>query len=339
MLDCRFTVRLPDLTVEVDLQVGRETLALVGRSGAGKTTALNAVAGLRALASGTISLDGSVLDDVAARKRVAPEERRIGYVFQQYALFPHLDVAENVAFGLFRLARRDRTARVREALEFVGLSGFERARPAELSGGERQRAAIARALITDPRVLLLDEPLAAFDAERRTRTRLELRSLIARLGIPTIVVSHDFDDARVLGDRIAAMQRGRIIQTGTAAALAEHPADAFVAALTGTNLIAVNGDGAGRAQGSSATPAVRRVAFDPWRAAVSRTAPDTALRWQGAIVDIRPFGSAARIAIRCADDAMLHVDLDADDARCAGYAVGDVVFASVPDDAVRDRSR
>jgi ABC-type sulfate/molybdate transport systems ATPase subunit len=329
VLDCRFTVRLPDLTVEVDLQVGQETVALVGRSGAGKTTTLNAIAGLREPASGRIALDERVLVDVAARTWIPPEGRRIGYVFQQYALFPHLDVAENVAFGLFRRDRDERGARVREALAFVGLTGFDRARPSELSGGERQRAAIARALVTDPRVLLLDEPLAAFDAERRARMRLELRSLIARLAIPTIVVSHDFDDARVLGDRIAAMQRGHIIQTGTASELAAHPADAFVAALTGTNLVAAP-------DGASAS---RHVAFDPWRARISRTSPDAGLRWQGAIVDIRPFGAVTRIAIRCADDVLITVDVEAAGARSAGYAVGDVVFAWVPEDAARERSR
>src|SRR5205807_10140850 len=140
-----------------------------------------------------------------------------------------------------------------------GLNRVERARPWELSGGEQQRVALARALVTRPDALLLDEPLAALDVESRARIRLELRDVLRGLAIPAVVVSHDYDDARVLGDRVAAMNRGRIVQAGTTAQLAEYPADDFVAALTGTNIADVSSNGR----------AGRRIIFDPWAARLS----------------------------------------------------------------------
>jgi ABC-type sulfate/molybdate transport systems ATPase subunit len=326
LLDCRFKIRLPDFELDVDLEVGDETLVLVGRSGAGKSTTLSAIAGLRELDAGRVSLRGKPLSDAGARTWIPPEGREIGYVFQHYALFPHLDVAENVGFGLFRASKPRRQSRIREALDFVGLAGFDRARPVELSGGERQRVALARALVTDPKALLLDEPLSAFDVASRTKMRFELRALMERLAIPTIVVSHEFEDARVLGDRIAAMHRGRIVQTGTTAELTAHPADGFVAALTGTNLAALPADG----------PAKRSVAFDPWSGRLSAEPTGAHLQWRGEIVDIRPFGAYWRVAVRCSDDVAIAVDVGRDAGASAGYRVGDVVFAWVPDVDARE---
>jgi ABC-type sulfate/molybdate transport systems ATPase subunit len=323
LLDCRFRKRLPEFDLDVDLTVGFETLALVGRSGAGKSTTLNVIAGLQPPDTGAVALAGRTLVDVDARTSVAPEGRRIGYLFQDYALFPHLDVARNVGFGLFRSSRAARGARVREALTFVGLSGLDGAYPTQLSGGERQRVALARALVTQPDALLLDEPLAALDVESRARIRLELRVLLARLAIPTIVVSHDFDDARVLGDRIAAMHLGQIVQMGTAADLAAHPVDGFVAALTGTNRVVV---GAGLRK--------KAVAFDPWSARLSVADVDAAYQWRGKIVDMRPLGAHVRVVLRGAAGIM--VDVAADAVASAGYQVGDVVVAWVPERAIRE---
>ena len=327
MLDCRFRKRLPEFDLDVDLAIGAQTLALVGRSGAGKSTLLNVVAGLARPDGGSVSLDGETLVGVEARVELPPERRRIGYLFQHYALFPHLSVRENIAFGLFRIDAAARAARVDRALAFLGLQRVARARPAELSGGERQRTALARALVTEPKALLLDEPLAALDVESRARIRLELRDVLARLAIPAIVVTHDYDDARLLGDRIAAMHRGRIVQTGSADELARFPADDFVAALTGTNIAAVaNGSG-----GAGET-----IAFDPWSASLSSVPTGTAYEWRVEIVDIRPLGAHVRVVARGA--TTLRVDVAAHAVQRAGYAVGDVVFASVPQNAVRTSS-
>ena len=323
MLDCRFRKRLPEFDLDVALSVGRETLVLVGRSGCGKSTTLNVIAGLAAPDGGTVSLAGRTLVDVAARAHVAPEARSIGYLFQHYALFPHLCVYDNVAFGLFRCDKSQRALRVERSLDMLGLRGVERARPWELSGGEQQRVALARALVTEPNALLLDEPLAALDVESRSRIRLELRDVLRRLAIPTVVVSHDFDDARVLGDRIAAMDRGRVVQIGSADELASYPQDDFVATLTGTNLADVSRNGSG----------AQWVAFDPWSVRLSATPTGSTFEWRGEIVDLRPLGAHVRVALRGSPN--LRADVEAAEAARAGYRVGSVVFASVVADDVR----
>ena len=326
MLDCRFRKRLPEFELDVDLAIRAQTLALVGRSGAGKSTFLNVIAGLTRPDSGSVSLDGAALVHVESSIDLPPERRRIGYLFQHYALFPHLSVRENVAFGLFNVDAATRAERVDRAIAFLGLQRIARARPSELSGGERQRTALARALVTEPRTLLLDEPLAALDVESRARIRLELRDVLARLAIPAIVVTHDYDDARLLGDRIAVMHRGRIVQCGSADELARFPADDFVAALTGTNIavVSTNGDEHGET-----------IAFDPWSATISGVPSGARYEWRVEIVDVRPLGANVRIVARGA--TTFRVDVPTHDARRAGYAVGDVVFASVQPHAVRTR--
>ncbi len=158
-----------------------------------------------------------------------PEERRVGLVFQEYALFPHLSVEANVGFG-----GRDR---VHELLERFGIAHLARARPGELSGGERQRVALARALARDPAVLLLDEPMAALDAHTRAGVRAELQELLRELGLPTILVTHDFEDAAALADRVGVLSEGHVLQLGTPDELVAAPADAFVAGFTGGNLL------------------------------------------------------------------------------------------------------
>ncbi len=206
-----------------------EVLALLGPSGSGKTTTLRLLAGFESPDAGSVVLDGR---DVTA---LAPVARRFGMVFQHYALFPHLDVGANVAFGLesrgvkgAELARR-----VGEALTLVDLAGFERRPVANLSGGQQQRVALARALAPEPSVLLLDEPLSNLDPALRERTRRELRSLVHRLGITAVVVTHEQEDAFDLGDRIALLREGRLEQLGTADELYATPATAFVAGFIG----------------------------------------------------------------------------------------------------------
>ena len=324
MLDCRFRKRLPEFELDVDFSIREQTLALVGRSGAGKSTLLNIIAGLTKPDWGSVSLAGDALVHVESRIDEPPERRKIGYLFQHYALFPHLSVRDNIAYGLFRVDAAARAERIDRAISLLGLGRVAQARPAELSGGEQQRVALARALVTEPNVLLLDEPLAALDVESRARIRLELREVLARLSIPAIVVTHDYDDARLLGDRIAAMHRGRIVQTGSADELARFPADDFVAALTGTNIATVSTNGSDHG---------KTIAFDPWTATLSSVPTGSRYEWRVEIVDIRPFGAQVRVVAR--GGATVRVDIGAQDAKRAGYAVGDVVFASVQEHAVR----
>jgi ABC-type sulfate/molybdate transport systems ATPase subunit len=227
VLDVTCPLRTFDLALA--LEVERETFALVGPSGAGKTTALRAVAGLVRPGRGRVVLGDEVLFDSERGVDRPPEERRVGLVFQEYALFPHLTVEANVRFG-----GRDR---VRELLDRFGIAHLARARPGELSGGERQRVALARALARDPAVLLLDEPMAALDAHTRAGVRAELQELLRELGLPAILVTHDFEDAAALADRVGVLSEGRVLQLGTPDELVAAPADAFVAGFTGGNLL------------------------------------------------------------------------------------------------------
>ncbi len=204
-------------------------MALVGPSGAGKTTVLRAIAGLRKPDSGRIALGERAWFDSDARVDLPPEERSVGLVFQEYALFPHLTVRANVAFG--------GAARVDDLLERFDIAPLAGAKPGTLSGGERQRVALARALARDPAVLLLDEPLSALDAHTRGVVRDELQDLLRQLALPTLLVTHDFGDAAALADRIGVVISGRLRQIGTARELIDHPADAFVVSLTGGNLL------------------------------------------------------------------------------------------------------
>ena len=210
----------------ITLDIARgEILALLGPSGSGKTTMLRLLAGFETADGGRITV---AQEDVTA---VPPARRHFGMVFQHYALFPHLDVGDNVGFGLAKSG--DREARISRALTLVDLARYERRKVYELSGGQQQRVALARALAPEPRVLLLDEPLSNLDPALRERTRHELREVIKRVGITTVFVTHEQEEAFDLGDHIAVLNNGRLEQVGAPDALYEHPTNLFVATFVG----------------------------------------------------------------------------------------------------------
>jgi molybdate transport system ATP-binding protein len=208
-VDVRKQLRDFELAVQLDVPPG--VTVVLGESGAGKTTLLRLVAGLIRPDSGRIELAGHTLAD--ERTFVEPFQRNIGVVFQEYALFPHLDVAGNVAFGLRArgLPAPERRDRVERALRQLEIGGLARVRPGELSGGQRQRVALARALVFDPDALLLDEPLSALDPDTRARVRDELRVVLQELPVPTLLVTHDVDDRNAFPERAVRIERGRIV--------------------------------------------------------------------------------------------------------------------------------
>jgi ABC-type sulfate/molybdate transport systems ATPase subunit len=227
-LTADFALPLRSFELELRLEVDR-TVALVGPSGAGKTSALRVIAGLVRPPRGEIALGEDVWLDTRRRLFRKPDERRVGLVFQEYALFPHLTVRQNVAYG--------GKERADELLERFRISHVADARPPSLSGGERQRVALARALARGPGVILLDEPLAALDAHTKGTVRAELQELLQELTLPTILVTHDFEDAAALADQVGVLVEGGLRQFATPSELVDRPTDAFVASFTGANLL------------------------------------------------------------------------------------------------------
>jgi molybdate transport system ATP-binding protein len=245
-LDTRAVVSLGELHLDVTLDAGaRETVVVLGPNGAGKTTLLRVLAGLQPVDAGRVAVDGKVLDDPETGTWTPAERRPIAFVFQDHALFPHLSALENVAFGLrargVRRAEAHRRARV--WLDRVGVADHAAVRPRSLSGGQAQRVALARALVVEPRVLLLDEPLAALDATARLGTRRELRRHLDAHDGARVVVTHDPVDAMTLGDRVVVLENGRVVQAGTLDALREQPRSRYVADLVGVNLYRGLADG------------------------------------------------------------------------------------------------
>ncbi|MGZ4310009.1 MAG: ABC transporter ATP-binding protein [Gaiellaceae bacterium] len=227
-LSADFALPLRSFELRLALDVER-TVALVGPSGAGKSSVLRAIAGLLRPAEGRIALDGETWVDVEHGLCLEPDQRRVGLVFQDYALFPHLSVRANVAYG--------GRERVDELLERFRISHLAKARPRELSGGERQRVALARALARDPGVLLLDEPLAALDAHTKASVRIELLELLAGFALPTLIVTHDYEDAVALAGTVGVLVDGGLRQLGSPEELVASPRDPFVASFTGANLL------------------------------------------------------------------------------------------------------
>jgi len=215
-----------------------EVGVLIGPSGCGKTSLLRAVAGLERSTAGRISVDGQALSDPAAGVHLAAEQRQIGMVFQDYALFPHLSVADNVAFGVAALPRSQRKQRVQQMLELVGLSHAAQRPPHQLSGGQQQRVALARALAPQPRLLLLDEPFSSLDVDLRERLAQEVRVILKASGTTALLVTHDQLEAFAVGDRIGVMSQGRLEQWDDAYTLYHRPASRFVAQFIGHGVFA-----------------------------------------------------------------------------------------------------
>ncbi len=224
------------LDISFSAEAGKTTV-LLGESGAGKSTVLRLLAGLLHPQRGYISLNDTTYFDSERRIIIPPQERPFGYVFQDYTLFPHLSVFENVAFGLRaqHLPRQAIRLRVSEALEQVRLTGFDQRHPAQLSGGQQQRVAIARALALQPQLLLLDEPLAALDVQTRREVRQELRHILSTAGITTVMVTHQYLEALLFGHHILVLEQGHVIQQGSQRDLLQYPRSSYVAELVGMN--------------------------------------------------------------------------------------------------------
>jgi molybdate transport system ATP-binding protein len=240
VLSVDLTSRRGSFTLEAAFdQPSPGTLALVGENGAGKTTLLRLIAGLERIERGRVTFDGATWSDAATQAHVPAGRRGIGWVPQDYALFPHLDALANVAFGLDARGIPTKTAHERAmgALERLGVERLATRRPAELSGGQQQRVALARALVLEPRLLLLDEPLAALDARTRAEVRALLTGLLADFEGVALIVTHHAIEAMMLADRIAVLEEGRVTQLGVATELVRHPRSAYVAALMGVNLL------------------------------------------------------------------------------------------------------
>ena len=233
MLEVRVARRIGALDLRIDLALDREAVVIAGPNGAGKSTLFRLLLGVLRPEGGRIALEGRVLFDAEAGIDLAAEERELGYLPQDYALFPHLDVMGNAVFGLARLPRRDRVRRAAEWLERLGVGHLSRRSPAALSGGERQRVALARALARNPRALLLDEPFASLDPIARRQLRASMRGWLRDWRLPALIISHDPADAS-LADRIAVVEHGHLVQQGTPEELRRAPGSAFAAGFVST---------------------------------------------------------------------------------------------------------
>ena len=322
-----------------------EFFTMVGPSGCGKTTTLRMIAGFERPTSGRILLDDV---DVA---QVPPHKRNVNTVFQSYALFPHLSVADNVAFGLKyqRVTKGERRARVAEALELVQLTGFERRKPDLLSGGQQQRVALARALVLRPRVLLLDEPLGALDARLRKGLQVELKALQAELGITFVFVTHDQEEALTMSDRVAVMNGGRVEQAGSPRQMYEEPATLFVADFLGvSNLVSADAtgpDGDGCAlrvgelplraeQGEISARGTVKAMIRPERLGVEPHGTEGANRLPGLVEHAVFLGGSYELHVRILGGELLKATV-ANDGSPLRFEQGMPVTVHLPPDALR----
>ena len=330
-----------DLDIALETPSGR-CLALAGPSGAGKTSILRIVAGLVRPEHGRVRCGEEVWLDTTHAVDLAPERRRCGYVFQDYALFGHLRAWQNVAYGLQGMRRAERRDRAYDVLERFGVAHLAEARPSTLSGGERQRVALARALAPRPAALLLDEPLSALDARTRASASRELASVLREAAVPTLLVTHDFTEAALLGDLVGVIDAGRVVQTGSASELAAAPASAFVADFTGATVLTgtaqpgpdglthVTLDGGGTV--ASVDPASGPVAVSiyPWEIALAPAGTASTGSAQNhltaEVISVTTIGN--RIRIGMATPQPLAAEITAPSARELGLEPGTRVVAT-----------
>jgi molybdate transport system ATP-binding protein len=334
--------QLRDFDLQVSFQVPeQQCVALVGPTGCGKTTVLRLLSGLLEPDAGTISFGGRVVVDTTLGVCLSPQQRRVGVVFQDYCLFPHMTVLQNVAYGA--RARGASRGEAREtalgALERVGLTAHAGVRPTRLSGGQQQRVALARALASGPELLLMDEPLAALDPTVRRQVRSELKSFIADVGIQTIIVTHDVVDALTLGDQICVMDQGQIIQSGDRRELLSRPRNAFVAEFLGVNLLTCQArpgrDGLYEAVCGALTfytideaEGEAMLRCNPWDVSLSREEPTgSALNvLRGRVSQLAHIGGRTRVTIE--DGVSLVAELTHMSEEQLDLKLGDMVYAA-----------
>ena len=296
-----------ELDVDLKVEPG-EVVAVLGPNGAGKTSILRGLAGLLPLDVGRVALDGVVLEEPAANVYVPSERRPIGMVFQDYLLFPHLTVVDNIAFGLRSRGtpRPAATATARQWLERVGLAAEAERKPGSLSGGQAQRVALARALATNPALLLLDEPMAALDASTRVELRRDLRRHLESFRGVRLLVTHDPVEAMAMADRLVILEHGRVLQSGTPAEVTQRPRSRYVADLVGVNLFrgrasnnVITIAGGGSLMATGATDGEVFAVVHPRTVALYRTRPDGTPRnvWEGRAVDLDFEGDRVRVRL------------------------------------------
>ena len=324
------------LDLSLSVPPGR-TVALLGPNGAGKSTVVDIIAGLLPVESGRITLAGVVLDDPGAGVFVPPEQRNVGVVFQDYLLFPHLSVIENVAFGLRsrRLSRQQSMARAGDWLERVGLSDVARRRPGELSGGQAQRVALARALVTEPDILLLDEPLSALDVTTRARLRRDLAEHLDGFPGPRLVITHDPTEALLLAEEIHVLEHGKVTQSGSADDIRLRPHTPYVADLAGSNLFVGSAAGGRVALDThqlhipSHVEGEVLVTIRPSAISVHRRQPEGSPRnsWPTKIELIERLGE--RVRLRTGPPLTLTVEITEEATAALGLVEGDEVWVAI----------
>ena len=329
----------PPLDLRLEVETGA-CLAITGPSGAGKSTLLRTVAGLFRPARARVTCAGQTWLDTRAGIDLPPEQRGAGFVFQDYALFPHMSALGNVAYALRALPRKERGACAGDLLRRFGVEHRAHAHPHELSGGERQRVALARALARSPRVLLLDEPLAALDAGTRAIASRVLSEVLADAEVPALLVTHDFAQAALLGHEVAVLDGGRLVQRGSPGELAGAPASAFVADLTGAvvltgdarregGLTLVDLDGGGSATSTDSAEGPVAVSVHPWEIALEPAASEPhgsqRNRLRAEVMSVTELGGRARVALRAGQP--LAAEVTAQAARELGLRPGTPVEA------------
>jgi molybdate transport system ATP-binding protein len=342
-LTVQAVVERGEFRLELDFSAAPgEVLGILGPNGAGKSTLVRTLAGLTALTEGRISLDDVVFDDVATSTFVSASARPVGLVFQNYRLFPHLSVRDNVAFGprAHRVNRAEANAQAQTWLDRFGLAEFAGRKPGALSGGQAQRVALARALAAQPQLLLLDEPLAALDARTRLDVRSELRRQLADFSGPTLLITHDALDAMVLADRLLVIEDGRIVQQGSPAEVARRPETNYVARLVGLNLyrgarrgthVIVDGGGSliVPADPNDTDDEAVLVAIRPSAIALHTSPPENASPrnvWAGRVAGLESLTDRVRVEVTGEPSAL--VDITPDAVADLGLVAGTAVWLS-----------